>query len=275
MEVNNILTSFNYRSGGLIQRPPQSMIKTLNTALIWAMKHMAIIRKSEWVSHHEPDLQIVTDDIWQAVQDLRRKTHKKRAKNTEKFDHFPVKLRCKLCGGYFTRHSHKYLMCQANKRYGTCTNNRKINLNELRQTIVSYLQAEPSNQFEGWIEQLKLDVETIKTSQKIINEQIQIKKSALNTLMSKLTSPLILAPSISEELTAMDEEIQELKEEHKSIIDLPASDQLSYDKYLNTINTNNASAMMNFVAKVTAEIDDEKGLIVSDLRPNFHRLPLH
>ncbi len=90
-----------------------------------------------------PELQIVTDELWQAVQDLRSRgsaqplTHRRRPRHL-----LSGLVRCGVCGGNMTSISDTRLGCSRAREAGSCSHIARIQRAEVQARVVAGLDAE-------------------------------------------------------------------------------------------------------------------------------------
>jgi site-specific DNA recombinase len=104
---------------------------------------------SEWITKDVPELRIIDDEVWQAVQ-TRYATVQRKWKNAEegrRFNQFrrPKYLfsgltKCGECGAGFIVYSREQLGCFGTRDRGTCTNKLTISRHEVEERVLSALQ---------------------------------------------------------------------------------------------------------------------------------------
>jgi site-specific DNA recombinase len=97
--------------------------------------------ESEWVIQEAPELRIVSDELWAAVQ-----------RHKQDSDHLAVHRRrrprrllsglvyCGVCGASYTVKSKDWLACTAQREKGTCTNNRTVRVEALEKRILAGIE---------------------------------------------------------------------------------------------------------------------------------------
>lgn len=100
---------------------------------------------SEWIVSDVPHLQIVPDELWQAVkarQAATRRTMQDGIVRARRPKYLFSKLtKCGVCGGGFTLSSRDTLRCFNNTTRGTCDNGRTITRQELEGRVLRAMQA--------------------------------------------------------------------------------------------------------------------------------------
>jgi DNA invertase Pin-like site-specific DNA recombinase len=103
--------------------------------------------KSEWVITEVPELRIISDDDWTAVQArsaARKKAFKKAAGNFNALRRPTYLLsgltKCGVCGAGYTLHSNGLLSCFGNRSCGSCTNDLTITRQDVEHRVLAALQ---------------------------------------------------------------------------------------------------------------------------------------
>ncbi|MGQ9367731.1 recombinase family protein [Azospirillum sp. A39] len=92
---------------------------------------------AEWVVTEVPELRIVDDEIWNAVQAIKagfahmRVDKRRRAKHA-----LSGLIRCGCCGGAYTVKSKDQLACSVHREAGTCANGRTIRMGDLERRVL-------------------------------------------------------------------------------------------------------------------------------------------
>ncbi len=104
---------------------------------------------SEWITKDVPELRIIEDEVWQAVQTRYASVQRKWKAGQEgrRFNQFrrPKYLfsgltKCGLCGAGFIVYSREQLGCFGTRDRGTCTNKLTISRHEVEERVLSALQ---------------------------------------------------------------------------------------------------------------------------------------
>ena len=104
---------------------------------------------SEWITKDVPDLRIIDDEVWQAVQTRYASVQRKwkKAEEGRRFNQFrrPKYLfsgltKCGECGAGFIVYSREQLGCFGTRDRGTCTNKLTISRLEVEARVLSALQ---------------------------------------------------------------------------------------------------------------------------------------
>lgn len=132
---NGILNNELYR--GLIVYNRQRFLKHPLTGKRVARENP----ESEWLRQPAPELRIVEEDLWAAVQRRRAARggpqlhHQRRPKK-------PLSglIYCGACGSRYIIATHDYLRCSARASSGTCDNGRTILMSEVEQRVLGALR---------------------------------------------------------------------------------------------------------------------------------------
>ncbi len=104
---------------------------------------------AQWITKNVPELRIVDDETWQAVQDRYAGTRRKwtAAEGGKRFNQFqrPKYLfsgltKCGECGAGFIVYSREHLGCFGARGRGTCTNKLTISRREVEERVLRALQ---------------------------------------------------------------------------------------------------------------------------------------
>ena len=104
---------------------------------------------SEWITKDVPELRIIDDELWQAVQTRYERVQRKWKTGEEgrRFNQFrrPEYLfsgltKCGECGAGFIVYSREQLGCFGTRDRGTCTNKLTISRHEVEERVLSALQ---------------------------------------------------------------------------------------------------------------------------------------
>ena len=104
---------------------------------------------SEWITKDVPELRIIDDELWQAVQTRYERVQRKWKTGEEgrRFNQFrrPKYLfsgltKCGECGAGFIVYSREQLGCFGTRDRGTCTNKLTISRHEVEERVLSALQ---------------------------------------------------------------------------------------------------------------------------------------
>jgi site-specific DNA recombinase len=104
---------------------------------------------SEWITKDVPELRIIDDEVWQAVQTRYASVQRKwkKAEEGRRFNQFrrPKYLfsgltKCGECGAGFIVYSREQLGCFGTRDRGTCTNKLTISRHEVEERVLSALQ---------------------------------------------------------------------------------------------------------------------------------------
>lgn len=98
--------------------------------------------ESDWIEQPVPELAIIDDALWQAVQDRRGMHEGTRPELQRRPKHLLSGLgRCGKCGGGWVRHSHAYWGCGRNKDGRGCDNNLTIRSDRYEHQVLAQLQS--------------------------------------------------------------------------------------------------------------------------------------
>ncbi|WP_159761405.1 recombinase family protein [Sphingomonas sp. 8AM] len=99
--------------------------------------------ENEWVEAPAPELRIVSDDLWQAVQLRRQQYEGKSLHVTRRPKHLLSGLGvCGVCGGGWIRRDTNYWCCGRFRDGGGCTNNRTIKDSTYQDRVLDWLRTE-------------------------------------------------------------------------------------------------------------------------------------
>ena len=98
---------------------------------------------SEWIEAAAPDLQIVSDALWTAVQDRRGSFEGKPSHQARRPKHLLSGLgQCGVCGAGYIRRDRDYWGCSRHRDGGGCSNNRTIKDATYQAKVLQWLQTE-------------------------------------------------------------------------------------------------------------------------------------
>ena len=95
----------------------------------------------QWQVVEAPQLRIIADDVWDAVQTRKKAYGGIRVHERRRPKHmFSGLVRCGCCGASYTIKSQDQLSCAAHREKGTCDNNRTIRVRDLEDRILEGLK---------------------------------------------------------------------------------------------------------------------------------------
>lgn len=179
------LSGHNGRGNGILQN---TIYKGL---LIWnrvpankhpitGVRHIVINKQSEWVSKYDQSYQIVDTKTWEKVHDMLAKRWR-RNKSKKPFNHFPVDFSCGHCGKPMIRNDVRRFVCYQAKRFGTCSESKKVSHNRLKIAVMDILTETSKAVFNTWIVDLKqmkkvAEKKHVKLRNKISRKQKDLEK---------------------------------------------------------------------------------------------------
>lgn len=100
----------------------------------------------QWQVVDAPELRIVSDDVWTAVQAIKA-GYANLSVNRRRRPRHPLSglIRCGKCGGSFTIKNNDQLACATHREKGTCANGHTIRIPELEQRIFDALRRQLAN----------------------------------------------------------------------------------------------------------------------------------
>ena len=94
--------------------------------------------KEEWVTVEVPDLRIVSDELWDGVQEIKARYSQQPAHKSRRAKRLlSGLLRCGQCGGAFTIVRPEKYGCATHREKGTCANSRQISIDQLERRVLS------------------------------------------------------------------------------------------------------------------------------------------
>jgi site-specific DNA recombinase len=99
-------------------------------------------KQAEWITVEAPDLRIVDDMLWQAVQQRKRAVAGIPALKQQRPRHLlSGLLRCGACGGAYVVSGKDYLRCSRRHESGACTGSVSVRLSEVERRTLDGLRA--------------------------------------------------------------------------------------------------------------------------------------
>jgi site-specific DNA recombinase len=98
-------------------------------------------QQAEWVEREMPELRIVSDELWEAVQAVRASratTHPVHQRRPQRV--LSGLLRCGVCSGTYIVTQGPYVGCSANRNSKTCDNNRLMKMGEIEGRVMEALR---------------------------------------------------------------------------------------------------------------------------------------
>jgi site-specific DNA recombinase len=101
--------------------------------------------RNEWIEVEVPDLRIIPDDLWEAVQnEMQRRARGSGAKGPagkpRKKHLLSGQIKCSTCGSNYTISGKDYYRCAGHKERGTCGNTLSVRKGALEKAALSILQ---------------------------------------------------------------------------------------------------------------------------------------
>ena len=177
----------------------------------------------EWVVQDVPELRIVSDDLWDKVQAIKKSmgsypTHKKRR---------PKRLlsglvHCGTCGGKYTVIGEERFGCSRHRETGACTNNRTISVPKLEDKILSGLKERLLSQemVTDFVEQVRVELKTKAKDQHSRTRSLENEKAAITGKIKKLVTVIedgLFTPELKERMKALDKRRTEIEGELSSV----------------------------------------------------------
>jgi site-specific DNA recombinase len=191
---------------------------------------------SEWITKDVPELRIIDDELWQAVQTRYASVQRKWKSGEEgrRFNQFrrPKYLfsgltKCGECGAGFIVYSREQLGCFGTRDRGTCTNKLTISRHEVEERVLSALQdklmrkdffEEFCREFAKEMNRLRMEQRAGLTSAKREVERIgrRIKK-----LLDLMLDDEIAVDEAKTEMKALDSRRKELETQLRTVDEPP------------------------------------------------------
>lgn len=182
--------------------------------------------RSEWKAADAPHLRIVTDDVWQAVQDRLQA----RALDVRKNQPSPKRLlsgllRCAVCGSSIVsagrHHGHPVGICSRYTESGDCTNSRRVRLDKIEDRVVGSLRdhlrdpkaiAEAMSEYQAELRRLSRE----RHHQRASNERrLTELKQKMERLVDQIADGTLYGPAldtVNRRLTEIGTEISKVEE---------------------------------------------------------------
>jgi site-specific DNA recombinase len=173
----------------------------------------------EWVVQDAPELRIVSDDLWDKVQAIKKSmgphpTHKRRR---------PKRLlsglvHCGTCGGKYTVIGEERFGCSRHRETGACTNNRTISVPKLENKILNGLKERLLSQdmVTDFVEQVRIELKTKAKDQHSRTGSLNNEKTDIIRKIKKLVTVIedgLFTPEMKERMKALDKRRTEIEDE--------------------------------------------------------------
>lgn len=193
-------------------------------------KRRRILRpREDWIITDAPELKIVDDELWEAVQArirTRREVTAQRKKAGKNSGGRPNKylfsglLKCGICGGAYTLQGSHYYGCSTRKNRGTsvCSNTYTVKKSTVERVLLAdvrevLLSEEAFREFEA---EVRAILNSSAPDPKPVRHRIQQAKSELNNIMKAIKAGIV-SPTTQAALTDAETRLAEAQAELEAI----------------------------------------------------------
>lgn len=107
---------------------------------VTSQRKIRVTDEADWEVQEVAHLRIVSDALWFAARERRDTTYRKIGRR-RKLDRLRLCCICARCEVQLSRIEDRYLICRNFKRYQTCTNDRRFQIEEMVDTLHSFILA--------------------------------------------------------------------------------------------------------------------------------------
>jgi len=185
----------------------------------------------QWVETPAPQLQIVSEKLWDAVQERRMAMRRQVNERRDPIPKFDFVILCATCGGKMVPTCKTYLRCYNATRKGTCDRTRKVRhdrlLNELFGIVRGFVTKTGRRDLER---QLTAILERATPQIEEINRTIEDLKSQSDNMLNAIANGLQASELVNERLNILNKTIVELNASRASFASLPQFKDLNIDR---------------------------------------------
>ena len=180
-----------------------------------------------WVEQKVPHLEIIPEEMWDAVQERRallRRQVKERNESSPKFDFVVF---CEACGGKMVPVCDTYLRCYTARRSGTCANARKVRRNVLVERLFDVVRGYCTKRGRGRLQgQLQLLADQASERKADIDQEIATLRKQSENLLDAIADGIKADELIKERLDRLGTSITALNASRQSLEDLPPLEKI-------------------------------------------------
>jgi site-specific DNA recombinase len=181
----------------------------------------------EWQIKEVPELQIVSNELWDKVQSIKNSfaplaTHKRRR---------PKRLlsgliRCGTCGGSYTVIGENRFGCSAHREKGNCTNNRTISAAILEDRVLSGVKERllAPDMLREFTKQIKAEIHKLNNGQGRHRDALFADKIATNQKIDQLVTAIengLFTPQLKIRIEKLEKQRQEIERQLSSLPETP------------------------------------------------------
>jgi len=231
--------------------------------------------RESWVEQRVSHLTIVSEDMWDAVQERRmmlRRQVKEKSQTCPKFDFV---VRCAVCGGRMVPVCNTYLRCYTARRAGTCTNTRKVRRDVLVGRIFDIVRGYGTQRGQKRLQKQLADLADRAAERMAdIDQEIASFKQQSENLLNAIADGIRADELIKERLEAISSRIMALNSSRQSLAALSPPESLDLDRLASLVKDARTDedhcAVINIVVgSVDVGHDKDGKLQLSKIEPDL------
>ena len=244
---------------------------------VTAKKRVTFVDESEWITKHVPALQIVDDDLFERVYEMRRRQHEKwTTSNRTNSDPFDLECICQRCGDKVVRVEKPYIICGQHKVHQTCSNGRRYAIKELVGVLSGLLSALPRAEWQAWLDvhEGRWGDNDVRSGK--LDEQVEQETARLERLLNALADGLSTSKALKQRIEQTEANIEVLQAERESIGHLPHPDRLSLEtlqaKVAGTPESDRRQLVESLLHSVVLDRDEAGNIVIGTITPDWQAI---
>ena len=242
---------------------------------ITGLRHTHPNPKDTWIYHTCEGLRIISDEQWNKVQHLIQKSQAPPRRPRKNNPPLEFDIYCSQCGAKTIRNGFNYTTCSNHKYTGTCTQNRKININKARRAIYEQIALDPSTLWDEWRAHL---LELGKDKQDQINKakkECEEYRSNIKRLIEELSVGGCTPDSFHEHSAKNHSDLEKAEKKLAYLQSLPPLATMNKRKFKTLIKAwghEHEEFVDLLTASVTVGVSIDGTYAIQELIPDYHGL---
>ena len=180
----------------------------------------------EWVTREMPELRIVDEALWQAVQDRRAAIRGTRGASGERYPQPGFAIRCAACGGAMVFVTRDALRCADSKRHGTCSMRGRVGFLRLLALMAAHLERITREDDGHWRDAVPGRILDMRRRGEAADRGIAALEAKADRLLEAVSDGLANTGSVRRKLSEFDRRLAELHAHKAKLEDMPCEREI-------------------------------------------------